>query len=114
MTKQKSKSPYQIIKSQYLTEKSMVLQELQSSESNRCTKACQDPKYVFLVDPSANKQEIKDALHQIYKEEKIHVKSVNTINVKPKPKRYRGVRGKTRAYKKAVVTLEPGDKIESI
>jgi large subunit ribosomal protein L23 len=114
MANKAKRSPYQVIKSQYVTEKSMMLQELQNSETNRCTKACQDPKYVFLVDPTANKHEIKEALLEIYKDEKISVKSVNTINVKPKPKRYKGVKGKTRGFKKAVVTLEPGDKIESI
>lgn len=107
------KSPYQVIKSQYLTEKSMVLQELENSESNRCTRNCTKPKYVFLVDMKANKNDVKEALETIYKD-KITVSSVNTLIMKPKPKRYRGKKGQTKAFKKAVVTLMPGEKIESI
>lgn len=42
----------------------------------------------------------------------MHVTKVNTANVKSKPKRQRYVQGRTRTWKKAIVTLAEGDKIE--
>lgn len=108
------KDPYQIIKSRHITEKSMMLQELHRSESNACSKKCQTPKYVFLVHQKATKIQIAAAIEQIYADKKIKVKGVNTITVKPKPKRVRGKfkYGKTALIKKAIVSLEPGDIIE--
>jgi len=108
-----SKSPYAIIKSRYITEKATVLENLCASESNPSLKRCQTAKYVFLVDKDANKQEIRRAVEEIYAESKIKVKAVNTIHIKPKPKRVRGRLGKTAGFKKAIVTLREGDKIEA-
>lgn len=108
------KSPYQVVKHQHVTEKSMVLQELKNAESNRSLKRCQSPKYVFIVDRSANKQEIANAVEEIYKNEGIKVVSVNTINVKSKARRVRGRAGYTNAFKKAVVTLRPGDSLDNV
>lgn len=108
------KNAHVVIKSQYVTEKTETLLNLQHSESNRCTKACNRPKYVFIVDAHANKCEIKQALEEIYKEQKINVHSVNTLNTKPKSRRYRGRKGQTKAFKKAIVTLDVGDKLEDI
>ena len=42
----------------------------------------------------------------------MHVTKVNTANVKSKPKRQRYVQGRTRTWKKAIVALAEGDKIE--
>jgi large subunit ribosomal protein L23 len=106
------KSPYDIIKSRRITEKSQVLQELQNNESNACVRKCKTPKYVFIVDPRANKREIAEAVEEIYAEKNVRVVAVNTITVKPKPRRVRGRAGKTISLKKAIVTLEAGDKIE--
>jgi len=106
------KTAYAVIKSRYVTEKSRVLQELATSESNKATRACNKPKYVFKVDRRANKIEIASAIEMIYAERGVKVTAVNTINVKPKQKRMRGRRGKTDAFKKAIVTLSPGDSIE--
>jgi large subunit ribosomal protein L23 len=103
------KNPYEIIKSRYLTEKASVLASLKDSQSNACIKKFDKPKYVFLVDPKANKSEIKWALQKIYEDKKIKVLSVNTINVPQKTKRVRGHFGKTKLMKKAIVTLEAGD-----
>lgn len=107
-----SKNPYSVIKHRYITEKSKVLQELQKAESNRSLRRCKQPKYVFIVDPNAKKPEIATALEEIYKEEGIKVVSVNTINVKSKAKRIRGRVGKSRSFKKAIVTLEEGDSLD--
>lgn len=105
------KSPYDVIKSRYITEKAQVLGNLHQNQSNACVKKCTTPKYVFLVDKKANKAEIAQAIETIYAESKVKVLAVNTINGKRKEKRVRGRVGFTPAYKKAIVTLEAGDLI---
>ena len=63
--------------------------------------------YTFEVAKDANKIEIGKAVEEIFK-----VKVVNTLNVKPKPKRVRQQPGLTRSWKKAMVTVAEGDTIE--
>lgn len=110
------KSPYQIIKHLYMTEKSMTLQKLKDADTNvsLSLKRCNSPKYVFIVDRSANKQEIAQAVEEIYSKDEIQVVAVNTINVKSKARRVRGRAGFKKAFKKAVVTLRPDDIIENV
>lgn len=105
------RDPYQIIKHRHVTEKSTVLENLKNAESNKSIARCKSPKYVFIVDRQANKQEIAEAIEEIFSDRQIKVVSVNTINVKSKQRRVRGRLGSTSAYKKAVVTLEPGDNL---
>ena len=109
-----NKDPYQIVKHQYVTEKSMVLQELKNAKSNPSLARCESPKYVFVVDPKANKQEIANAIEEIYKEKNIKVVAVNTINVKAKARRVRGRLGSKSGFKKAIVTLEKGDSLDNV
>jgi len=66
-------------------------------------------RYTFEVDKRANKIEIAKAVEEIFG---VHVKKVNTVNVKPKKKRVRYVAGMTRSWKKAIVTLAEGETIE--
>lgn len=66
-------------------------------------------KYLFLVDNSANKIQIKRAVEQAYK---VKVKDVNTFVSMGKLKRVRHQLGRTSETKKAVVTLLSGQKIE--
>jgi len=66
-------------------------------------------KYVFVVSPSANKVEIGKAVQNLYG---VVVKSVNIVKVPSKPKRFKGVAGTKSGYKKAVVTLAKGSKID--
>ncbi len=66
-------------------------------------------KYIFVVSPSANKIEIKKAIRNLYG---VVVKSVNIVKVPSKPKRFKGVPGIKSGYKKAVVTLAKGNKID--
>ena len=106
-------NPYQVIKSRRVTEKGRVLENLVNAKSNRSVSRCLSPKIVFDVDPKANKTQIADAVEEIYKDKKIKVVKVNTVNVGSKKRRVRGFAGKTAAYKKAVVTLRPGDTIEA-
>lgn len=62
-----------------------------------------DKKYTFEVDKRANKHLIKKAVEAMF--EGVEVAKINTVNVKPKPKTMGRYRGKTRSYKKAVITL---------
>ncbi len=107
-----NKTPFDVVKSRYVTEKSTVLEQLQNATSNKCVSRCESPKFVFLVDKKANKREISKAIETIYKEKKVKVKSVNTITVKPKKRRVRGRVGYKPGYKKAIVTFEKGDSID--
>lgn len=66
-------------------------------------------KYTFEVAKDANKIEIAKAIEELFD---VNVKKVNTLNVKPKKKRVRYVTGLTRAWKKAMVTIEEGQTIE--
>ncbi|MDP3791065.1 MAG: 50S ribosomal protein L23 [Candidatus Omnitrophota bacterium] len=68
-------------------------------------------KYLFWVDSSSNKIEIRKAVEDIYK---VKVNNVNTLTVKGKPKRVRYAMGKTSDWKKAIVTLKAGDKIDVV
>ena len=66
-------------------------------------------KYTFEVSAKAPNEEIASAVEKLFN---VHVKKVNTMWVKPKNKRVRYVTGKTRTWKKAVVTLAEGEQIE--
>ena len=66
-------------------------------------------KYTFEVAAKAPKEEIAAAVEKLFN---VHVKKVNTMWVKPKNKRVRYVTGKTRTWKKAIVTLAEGEQIE--
>ena len=89
------KSSYQIIKALLRTEKSTM------QEPER--------KYLFLVDKEAKKLEIKMAVQEIYK---VKVSKVNTLILPGKLRRVRYQLGKTPDYKRAIVTVVPGQKIE--
>jgi large subunit ribosomal protein L23 len=89
-----SKPLYEIIERPLITEKSVRL--------------AQAGRYVFRCKTSANKIEIRQAVEQAYE---VKVADVNTMTVKGKSKRVgRGRPGKTADWKKAIVTLAPGDK----
>ena len=66
-------------------------------------------KYIFHVANDANKIQIKQAVEEIYN---VTVKKVNTLNARGKWRRVRYKEGKTPDWKKAIVTLKQGDKIE--
>ena len=85
-----------IIKAPVITEKSTAI-------------ASNEKSYVFKVDAKANKSQIKDAIEKIFN---VKVESVNTVNVHPKKKRVGRHSGMTNKYKKAIVTLKDGNKIE--
>jgi large subunit ribosomal protein L23 len=66
-------------------------------------------QYAFVVDPDANKIEIKRAVEQKYS---VKVLDVNTMSVRGKVKRLGRFSGKRADWKKAIVTLKEGDRIE--
>ena len=86
---------YQIILNPLVTEKAT-----QMSEFN---------KMVFSVPFTANKLDIKASIEKIFA---VKVKSVNTVLLKGKVKRFKGVLGRRTNTKKAIVTLEPGNTID--
>ena len=85
-----------IIKAPIITEKSANI-------------ASNERTYVFKVDVKANKSQIKDAIEKIFN---VKVEKVNTVNVHPKKKRVGRYVGMTNKYKKAIVTLVNGNKID--
>jgi len=66
-------------------------------------------KYAFRVHPDANKKQIKSAIEKIFN---VHVMNVNTLNVQGKWRRVRYQPGQTSSWKKAIVTLKKGEKID--
>ena len=69
----------------------------------------QNNTYVFKVAKSANKIQIKQAIEETFG---VKVKSVNTLNTKPKKKRVGKYSGFRKTYKKAIITLCDGSAIE--
>jgi large subunit ribosomal protein L23 len=66
-------------------------------------------QYTVVADPRANKQQIKQAVQELFK---VTVVRVNTLNVRGKARRQRTIQaGQTNDWKKAIVTLKQGDKI---
>jgi len=69
-------------------------------------------QYTVVADPRANKHEIRQAVEELFKANKIKVIKVNTLNVRGKLRRQRTPQaGKAPDWKKAIVTLREGDKI---
>ena len=68
-----------------------------------------DGKYTFRVDHRAHKTQIRRAVEEIFD---VGVVEVRTIKVRSKPKRRGLHQGTTRSWKKAIVQLAPGDRIE--
>ena len=69
----------------------------------------QNNVYTFKVVKDATKEDIKRAVEEAFK---VSVKSVNTLNTKSKRRRVGRYSGRTKTYKKAIVTLESGSSIE--
>jgi len=69
----------------------------------------EDNKYSFRVHPRAHKTEIRQAVEEIFD---VKVEAVNILKVRPKPKRRGWHRGQKPGWKKAIVQLREGDRIE--
>ena len=93
------KEPFDQVQSVLLTEKATLLSEKHN-------------QYVFRVSPKANKIEIKRAVEQLFKKT---VLNVNTANFAGKKKRERTASfGRRSHWKKAVITLKEGEKLDLI
>ena len=91
------KDPFIVVKTVRVTEKGTALTE-------------KNNQYQVVVDKHANKVEIKHAMEKLFK---VHVARVNTMHVRGKARRKRTIqRGMTPNWKKAIVTLKAGEKIE--
>ena len=90
-----------------MTEAYLVLKNLLRTEKG-VLRAEKDNQYFFSVAKNANKIQIKKAVEDIYK---VKVQSVNTGIMRGKLKRVRTQLGKTPDWKKAIVTLKDGQKI---
>lgn len=80
--------------------------------TERSTKLREENKYSFEVNPEATKPEIKNAVETIFKKEKVEVLKVNTTNVPAKIRRFGRNLSKSHRWKKAIVSLKAGQKIE--
>ena len=87
--------PHQIVLRPLVTEKGMH-------------KATRNNQYAFEVNRMAGKEDIRRAVEELFE---VKVVRVNTQNRKGKPRRTRFRWGSTKAWKKAIVTLDPEDKI---
>ncbi len=89
-------TPHDIIKRPVITEKTGI----QKEEKNQVT---------FEVDRTANRIEIRKAVETIFN---VRVAGVKTMQVKGKKKRRGRIMGKRKDWKKAIVKLMPGERIE--
>ena len=90
---------YEIIKEPVISEKATDLNKNHN-------------KVVFRVDKRANKYQIKEAVEKIYGKNGVKVKDIRTMVVAGKPKSMRRSIGRTMTWKKAIVTLKEGSKLE--
>jgi len=77
--------------------------------TEKATLLSEQNKVVFRVAEDATKDEIAAAVEALFK---VNVTKVNTINVKGKTKRFRGIMGRRSDVKKAIVTLADGQSID--
>ena len=86
---------YEIIKQPVVTEKT--------------TKMSENNQFVFKVESTSSKENIKKAVEKLFK---VKIKSINTIKIKGKTKIFKGTKGRRSDYKKAVVTLKSGETLD--
>jgi large subunit ribosomal protein L23 len=86
---------YEVLRRPLITEKSTVLQA--------------QNKYAFEIADDANKPQVKQAVENAFK---VKVTGVNVVTMPGKTRRVGRRQIQTRSWKKAIITLQPGDKIE--
>lgn len=99
----------QVIKRPLLTEKSARLRETGGASTAPAEGEAYSQKVLFEVARDANKIEIRSAIEQLFK---VTVTDVRTLVVRGKVKRVGRFQGQRPSWKKAFVTLKPGDNIE--
>ena len=103
------RSPQTVIKRPLLTEKSARLRETGGAATAAAEGEAYAQKVVFEVARDANKIDIRRAVEQLFK---VSVTEVRTLVVRGKVKRMGRFTGQRPSWKKAFVTLKPGDNIE--
>jgi len=93
-----------------MTEPTRVILSLVVTEKAERLKAEQS-RYTFKVAPTANKIEVRDAVERLFK---VHVREVRVMNYLGKMRRMGRFSGRRQDWKKAVVTLKQGERIESL
>ena len=77
--------------------------------TEKSTTNAQFNKYVFEVRNDANKRTVKETIEETYK---VKVEKLNSLNVKSKPKVFKGQRGSRSELKRIIVTLKEGSTID--
>ena len=77
--------------------------------TEKSTTNAQFNKYVFEVRNDANKKTVKETIEETYK---VKVEKLNSLNVKSKPKVFKGQRGSRSELKRIIVTLKEGSTID--
>ena len=90
---------YDVIRKPFLTEKAMMMQEKGLNS------------VVFQVHTDATKTQIKEAVEYLLK---VKVEHVRTMNFKGKEKRFGKILGRRNDWKKAIVTLKEGEKLDIV
>ena len=90
---------HEVIRVPVITEKSEETKTMQEGVN----------RYTVKVNPDANKELVRQALYHIYK---VNAVKVNIMNVPGKKKRFRNSRIKLPSWKKAIITLAPGQEID--
>jgi large subunit ribosomal protein L23 len=80
--------------------------------SEKSTVLGNDGKYIFEVAPTANKIQIKHAVEAAFANKKVAVAAVNILRVPGKQRRRGKTVGMTRSWKKAIVTLKAGQRLD--
>jgi len=91
-------SLHDVLRRPCMTEKSMMLKELDNS-------------VVFKVHTEANKRQIKEAVERFFN---VKVKDVRTMNYNGKEKRFGRMAGRRKDWKKAIVVLKEGEKLDFV
>jgi large subunit ribosomal protein L23 len=76
--------------------------------TEKSNKELAEGKYYFKVDKDCNKVKLKNLIKTFFK---VEVEKVNISNVTGKTKRFKGITGQRKSYKKAIVTLKKGQSI---
>jgi large subunit ribosomal protein L23 len=93
-----------------VTEPTRIILSLVVTEKAERLKAEQS-RYTFKVAPTANKIEVRDAVERLFK---VHVREVRVMSYLGKTRRMGRFEGRRSDWKKAIVTLKRGERIESL
>ncbi|MDA9818412.1 50S ribosomal protein L23, partial [Flavobacteriaceae bacterium] len=76
--------------------------------TEKSTKQLEDGKYSIKVSSDTRKENIRSLFKEVFN---VDVVKINSANIKPKIKKFRGKEGNTSSYKKMIISLKEGQKI---